>query len=65
MEQREVTVEWETPNGATTGGQVVARGQFVQIYNPTSTQPMKIDCSSRCLVMMYNTGTTEYRQPAV
>lgn len=56
LEHNETRVEWETANGAMTGSQVVARGQFVELYNPSATQPMKVECSSRCLVMMYNTG---------
>jgi len=57
LEHNETRVKWETANGAMTGSQVIARGQFVELYNPSATQPMKVECSSRCLVMMYNTGT--------
>ena len=62
LKHNETMVNWETANGATTGSQKVARGQFVEITNPRATEPMKVDCSSSCLVMLYNTGTPYFDQ---
>jgi len=62
LQHNETMVEWETANGATTGSQKVARGQFVEITNPRATEPMKVDCSSPCLVMLYNTGTSYFSE---
>ena len=50
------TVAWVTANSAASGRQMVTRGDFVQIFNPMASQPMKVDCDKPCLVMLYNTG---------
>ena len=54
---KETKVEWVTANDLTAGSELVTRGNFVEIYNPLSTQPMRVDCDQPCLVMQYNTGT--------
>jgi len=53
---KDTNVEWETANVATSGSETITRGRFLDIDNPLATQPMKVECSQPCLVMLYNRG---------
>jgi len=52
-------VDWESPTGSISGSETVMSGEFAHIETDAASNPLLVTCSKPCLVMLYNTGTTQ------